>query len=113
MTDDEATTTLLQELCQACVVVLERQLATQLPGGVYWNSSPQLIQEAKTSSNTNISGDRNFAVADYEIQRVHRGKTGYVEGKVMYRVIKLLSGFLACHLMRRRRGPDWLDLPVK
>ena len=68
-------------------------MATQLPGGVYWNSSPQLIQEAKTSSNTNISGDRNFAVANYEIQRAHRGKTGYVEGKVMYRVNETAEWF--------------------
>ena len=49
---------LLQSLCKDCVEVMERQLKTELPGGEYWNPSAQLLMEAETCSNTNISGER-------------------------------------------------------
>ena len=86
--DDADTKALLQDLCTSCLLVMNRQLQSQLPGGEYWNPSPELLLEAASCSSTNISGERNFGMADNEMYRARRGKTGYIEGKVMYRVNK-------------------------
>ena len=77
---------LLQDLCTSCLLVMNRQLQSQLPGGEYWNPSPELLLEAASCSSANISGERNFGMAEDEMYRARRGKTGYIEGKVMYRV---------------------------
>lgn len=68
--------------------MIERQLESQLPGWKFWDPSPELQEEAASCSNTNITGERNFAMADMEIHRARHGKAGYVEGNVMYRVNK-------------------------
>ena len=86
--DDVDTKVLLQDPCTSCLSVMNRQLQSQLPGGEYWNPSPELLLEAASCSSANISGERNFGMADNEMYRARRGKTGYIEGKVMYRVNK-------------------------
>ena len=86
--DDEATKGLLEELLKACLDVMDRQLESQLPGGKFWNPTPELRQVAASCPTTNISGERNFATADQELHRARHGKAGFIEGKVMYRVNK-------------------------
>ena len=72
---------LLQSMCKACVEMMERQLKSQLPGGEYWHPSAQLLMEAETCSNTNISGERCFATADQELLHARNATTGHIEAK--------------------------------
>lgn len=65
--------------------VMERQLASQLPGGVFWEPSEALRAQAQSCSSTNISGERTFGMVDYELQRARHATVGHVEGKVMYK----------------------------
>ena len=91
---DGETISLLQTLCKACVEVMERQLKSQLPGGEFWSPSTQLLIEAETCSNTNISGERCFATADQEILRARNATIGHIEAKTMF---------------RRNKTGQWLD----
>ena len=58
------TVILLQDLCHACLIITERQLKYQLPVGCFWEPSEALQHQARFCSVTNISGERNFAVAN-------------------------------------------------
>lgn len=79
---------LVQDMCHACLAVIERQLQSQLPGGAFWDPSPQMQTEAESCASTNISGERNFAIADQQILRACQAKLGYIEAKVMFKVNK-------------------------
>ena len=81
-TFQEDTQALLQELCRACVSVMERQLTSQLPGGKFWNPSEELINQARSCEATNISGERVFAMSDQLMARAHSAQISHVESKV-------------------------------
>ena len=82
---DADTIELLQELCNACLDVVNRQLQSHLPGGEFWLPTKQLQAEARTCSSTNMSGERNFASIDSEIGRAKNAKLPFLEGRVMFR----------------------------
>ena len=79
---------LLRKLCTACLVVAERQLSTQLEGGIFFNPSQELLTESTSCSTTNISGERNFALADAQLNRVKNASIEFVTSRVMYRTNK-------------------------
>ena len=39
--------TMLQDLCQACLIIIERQLKVLLPGGRYWDPSEALLHQRR------------------------------------------------------------------
>ena len=86
--NDDKTVMLLQDLCQACLIIIERQLKDQLPGGCYFDPSEALQHQARSCSATNINGERNFAIADQIIYRAKNAKPSHVESKVMFHVNK-------------------------
>ena len=53
---------LLQHLIQGIRDIMERQLKDQLPGGIFWNPSNKLMEDAKSCTATNISCKRKFAL---------------------------------------------------
>ena len=69
-----------------------RQLSSQLPGGEFWQPSPQLIAASQSCQSFNISGERNYAHADSEIYRAKNEKVGFVEGCIMFKRIKQSIG---------------------
>ena len=82
---NDITVNLLQNLCAVILVLIERQLHSQLPGGVFWDAAPDVQQQAKSCSATNISGERNFARVDQAIYHAKNASTGHIEAKVMFR----------------------------
>lgn len=86
--NDASTEQLLQEFSKAALDVFDRQLKKQLPGGEFWNPSTQLREESASCSATNISGERVFAMSDYEMLRARGAKVSFVESKVMYKANK-------------------------
>ena len=71
------TVTLLQACCQACLIIIERQFKDQLPGGRFWDPSEALRHQARSCSATNISSERNFAVAHQVIHRAPNVKPSH------------------------------------
>jgi hypothetical protein len=86
--NDLQTKVLLQTLCKKCLLVMDRQLQTQLPGGAFWDPDANLQKAAASCPSTNISGERKFAMSDQEMLRARNAKIGFVEGKVMFRANK-------------------------
>ena len=86
--DERATESLLQKLLEAIEEVILRQLHTQLPGGVFWDPSPRLQEEARSSTSHNISGERKFAMVDAHIRRAPNATMGKIEAKTMFRCNK-------------------------
>ena len=85
------TITLLQDLCQASLIIIERQLKDQLPGGHYWDPSEALQHQSRSCSATYISGEKNFAIADQIMYHAKNAKPSHVESKVMFQVNKTSS----------------------
>lgn len=82
---------MLQELCRACVGVMDRQLSTQLPGGKFCNPSADLVEQAKSCSATNISGERVFAMSDQVMARARNAQISHVESQIMYKSNKTMQ----------------------
>ena len=82
---NDMTVKLLQNLCAVILVLIERQLHSQLPGGVFWDAAADVQQQAKSCSATNISGERNFARVDQAIFHAKNASSGHIEAKVMFR----------------------------
>ena len=82
---NEITVKLLANFCGAILVLIERQLCSQLPGGIFWKAGDDIEQQAKSCSATNISGERNFARADQVLYHAKNASAGHVESKVMFR----------------------------
>ena len=83
--DDNKVKQLLSVLCKACLRVVERQLSSQLPGGEFWEPNPALEQAAKSCHSSNISGERNFAMADLHMHHAKNAKLGFIESRVMFK----------------------------
>ena len=87
--NDAPTGLLLTKLCVVILGVIERQLATQLPGGEFWNPDEELRTAAESCSSTNISGERVFARVDQEMAprwpRAPGASHGYIDAKVMFK----------------------------
>ena len=75
--EKKATESLVIQLLEAVEIVVKRQLKDQLPGGIFWDPSPNLQKQAKSASCTNISGERKFAAS-----------MGKIESKVMFKYNK-------------------------
>ena len=55
------------EICCSCLVLVNRQLKGQLPGGKFYQLAPDVIEE--TSQKTNILSERGFAQMDRKVSQ--------------------------------------------
>ena len=85
---NEKTVTLLQDLCKACLAVVNRQLKSQLDGGIHCHPSEALRQKASSYSATNIGGERNFTFADRIDHHAPNAIANHIECKTMFCVNK-------------------------
>lgn len=85
------TQTLLQDLCRACLAVVDRQLVSQLSGGKFSTPTPELANQARSCSATNISGERIFALSDHIMARARNAQISHVESKVMFKANKTMD----------------------
>jgi hypothetical protein len=75
---------LLQKLCLAIVVVCERQLSDQLPGGKFHSPSDIVQKTAASCTANNISGERVFATLDAAIKRAPNASCHFLESKLLF-----------------------------
>ena len=54
---------ILELLCVALLIVLEKQCEDQLPGGKYFSPSPEMFLQASTCPTSNIVSERDFAIS--------------------------------------------------
>lgn len=83
-TEDNKCRQLLQDLFITIKAVIVRQMSDQLPGGKFWDPSPELRIQASSCAPDNLSGERCFGTADAYIQRSHNASTNKVEARVMF-----------------------------
>ena len=76
-TDDTAV--LFSSVCREMLVAAERQLSDQLPGGQYWNPSPELVAQSKSCQATNLSGERVFGKLDAAVKKAPNVMTKKLE----------------------------------
>ena len=76
---------ILQALTISILDVINRQLSTQLPGGEFWDPSPELQEASSSCVAHNISGERNFAMVDSHLHKAPNISIGKVESKVMFK----------------------------
>ena len=55
------------EICCSCLVLVNRQLKDQLPGGKFYQPAPDVIEE--TSQRTNILSEMDFAQMDRKVSQ--------------------------------------------
>ena len=91
---DELTEDCLRLLCCNAAVLLKRQLADQLPGGIFYKPSDALMKETKSSTAHNIISERDFAQLDRQI--THKPCISTIT----------LSGVVA---FSNNRTPDYLE----
>ena len=77
---------LFGDLCAQAVLVMECQLADQLPGGVFWEPSPELEDQAKSCSARNISSEHTFGRVDAMCHKASNMAAGKLEARVMFSV---------------------------
>ena len=82
---DERCIYLLKGMLQEVLLCLNRQLADQLIGGVHYAPSDQLVSQASSCPATNISGERVFALLDYNIKRAPSATLQYHESKITFK----------------------------
>ena len=86
--DKTAMLELYVQLIKGILDVIDRQLASQLPGGEFWEPDAETISAARSCTATNISGERNFAHLDASLHRAPNSSLPKAEGKkkIMFRV---------------------------
>lgn len=80
----ESTKALLAQFLCAIADVMARQLASQLPEGVFCDPSPELRHQAASTTATDNSGERKFAMVDAHIRRAPSATMGTIESKTMF-----------------------------
>ncbi|KAG1710423.1 Craniofacial development protein 2 [Nymphon striatum] len=80
---DGDTGNLLVSMMKGILRDLKRQLADQLPDGVYWKPDAEVIEQAQSCIGHNISGERVFALVDKENRRAPNASPAFVESKVV------------------------------
>ncbi|XP_063956979.1 uncharacterized protein LOC129262428 [Lytechinus pictus] len=75
----------MRGMLMAALEVTKRQLQSQLPGGVFWEPSVEVREQAASCSSTNISGERNFARVDSHLHHARNISVGKLESKVMFK----------------------------
>ena len=85
---------LLQHLLQGILDIMDRQLKDQLPGGLFWNPSQKMMEEAKSCTATNISGERKFALLKAKQAIAPTMTTAKIEQKIMFSANKVKESFL-------------------
>ena len=81
---DEQTKTVVGEILASVLEVCKRQLADQLPGGEHFIPSAELVEQAKSCSSHNISGERVFGKLDFNLKKAPNAKIDYLESKIIY-----------------------------
>ena len=84
---------LLQHLIQGIRDIMERQLKDQLSGGIFWNPSHKLIEDAESCTAIDISGKRKFALMKAKQTTVPSMTTTTVEQKIMFVANKVKESF--------------------
>ena len=61
---DSLTMIAMQMMSTNMLIVLERQAASQLPGGIYWDPSPEVKKMAENVPRSNVVSERDMAILD-------------------------------------------------
>lgn len=92
--EDDETAKILGGLLHETAEVMRRQLVDHLPGGVYHNPDEVLIQQAKSCSSNNISGERVFARIDSRMSKARSASITKAINKTQWKLNKV-PAFLA------------------
>ena len=79
--DKTAMLELFVQLIKGILDVMDRQLASQLPGGEFWEPDADTVRAAQSCTATNISGERNFAHLDASLHRAPNSSLPKAEEK--------------------------------
>ncbi len=85
--DDELealTADCLKLLCCACSILLSRQLKDQLPGGLYYEPSKDVLQETAMCPKQNIISERDFSHLDRQLRIKPTASTVAISGLVCF-----------------------------
>lgn len=87
-TDDEELDTLtiecLEMICCSCLVLLNRQLDDQLPGGIYYQPDTEVLQETGLCPKTNVLSERDFAQMDRKVSQKPNISTIAATGTILF-----------------------------
>ena len=84
----------LRLICCNAAILLKRQLQDQLPGGIFYQPSEELLRQTATAPAHNIVSERDFAQLDRQIREKPSISTVSMSGLVTY---------------SNNRTPDYLD----
>lgn len=84
----------LELISCAVLLILQRQCKDQLPGGKYWDPSPEMEGAYKNVPSTNMIGERDFAQLDLLIRKKPSARITTLETIIMW---------------TNNKTPEWLD----
>ncbi len=84
---------LMGKLLDAILTAIERQLEHQLPGGKFWNPSPELQSAAALCECNNISWERQFAVMKSYQYKAPAMRMTRIEGKQLFKANKCKKAY--------------------
>ena len=84
----------LELISCAVLLILQRQCKDQLPGGKYWDVSPEVAGAYKNVPSTNMIGERDFAQLDLLIRKKPSARLITLETIIMW---------------TNNKTPEWLD----
>lgn len=71
-------------LCAQLQIILERQAASQLPGGSYWEPSEKMVQMSENVPKTNAISERDMAILDNLLKAKPAAKPSTLETVLMW-----------------------------
>ena len=81
---DNLTLECLEIICCSCLVLIERQLKDQLPGGKYHQPSPDVMDETSLCVKTNVLSERDFAQMDRKVVQKPNITTIAASGAILF-----------------------------
>ena len=75
----------MKALLQTVKNIIKCQISNQLPGGKFWNPSPQLYKEALSCCVENISGERRFGNVDTYTKKAPSASIEKVEARMLFK----------------------------
>ncbi|VDI51116.1 Hypothetical predicted protein [Mytilus galloprovincialis] len=81
---DSFTQIALELLCAQLQIILERQAASQLPGGSYWEPSKNIKEMSKNVPKTNAISERDMAILDNLLKAKPAAKSSTLETVLMW-----------------------------
>ena len=81
---DALTQECLEMICCSCLVLVNRQLADQLPGGKFYLPSDDIVTETAICPRTNILSERDFAQMDRKVSQKPNISTISASGVIIF-----------------------------